>query len=125
MTTHPTPAERLLAILADEQAFESLPAEDVRAELASVGIDPAHCIAFDLKPGRQATAASGGDCRDDGRQAPAGFGHGNCIARPNLKRWHVDGSIVDGEVPVADELPRLRAGAGESEPPDDVVEPSL
>ncbi len=46
MTTHPTPAERLLAILADEQAFESLPAEDVRADLASVGIDPTRCIAF-------------------------------------------------------------------------------
>jgi hypothetical protein len=46
MTTHPTPAERLLAMLADERAFETLPGEDVRAELDAVGVDPARCIAF-------------------------------------------------------------------------------
>ena len=46
MTTHPTPAERLLAMLEDEQAFETLPADDVRADLDAVGVDPAHCIAF-------------------------------------------------------------------------------
>lgn len=46
MTTHPTPAERLLALLADDRALETLPADDVRAELDAVGADPARCVAF-------------------------------------------------------------------------------
>jgi len=43
---HPTPAERLLALLEDEQAFETLPAGEVRDELAGLGIDPSRCVAF-------------------------------------------------------------------------------
>ena len=43
---HPTPAERLLALLEDEATFETLPAEDVRADLEAVGADPARCVAF-------------------------------------------------------------------------------
>jgi len=46
MTMHPTPAERLLAMLEDEQAFESLPAEEIRADLDAVGLDPTRCVAF-------------------------------------------------------------------------------
>lgn len=46
MTIHPTPAERLLAMLDDEQAIETLPAGEIRANLDSVGIDPARCVAF-------------------------------------------------------------------------------
>lgn len=47
MTTHPTPAERLLAVLVeDERAVETLPADEVRADLASVGVDPARAIAL-------------------------------------------------------------------------------
>ncbi len=45
MTAHPTPAERLLAMLADEHAFEGLPAEEIRADLDAVGVDPSRCIA--------------------------------------------------------------------------------
>ncbi len=43
---HPTPAERLLALLEDEPALETLPADDVRAGLDAVGVDPARCVAF-------------------------------------------------------------------------------
>lgn len=43
---HPTPAERLLALLDDERAFEALPEDEVRKDLAAVGVDPGRCIAF-------------------------------------------------------------------------------
>jgi len=43
---HPTPAERLLALLEEEGALESRPAADVRADLAGIGIDPSRCVAF-------------------------------------------------------------------------------
>jgi len=43
---HPTPAERLLALLEDEQTVETLPAGEVRAELAGLGVDPSRCVAF-------------------------------------------------------------------------------
>lgn len=46
MSAHPTPAEKLLAMLEDEQAFESLPAEEIHADLDAVGVDPARCVAF-------------------------------------------------------------------------------
>ncbi|MDH3229529.1 MAG: hypothetical protein OEN55_07035 [Alphaproteobacteria bacterium] len=43
---HPNPAERLLALLEDEQAVETAPVDEVRADLDAVGVDPARCIAF-------------------------------------------------------------------------------
>jgi hypothetical protein len=57
---HPTPAERLLALLGDEAAFETLPADDVRDDLAAVGVDPARCIAL-------ARALAGGTDSPGGR----------------------------------------------------------
>jgi len=60
MTAHPTPAERLLAMLEDEQAFESLPAGEIRADLDAVGIDPARSIAL-------ARALAGGSGSPGGR----------------------------------------------------------
>ena len=42
MSTRPNPAERLLALLAGET--ETLPAEQVRGDLAALGIDPARSI---------------------------------------------------------------------------------
>lgn len=46
MTTHPTPAEKLLAMLEEDQAFETLPGGEVCEDLAAVGIDPSRAIAF-------------------------------------------------------------------------------
>lgn len=46
MTMHPTPAERLLAMLEEQGAVEALPAGEVREELAALGVDPARSIAF-------------------------------------------------------------------------------
>lgn len=43
---HPTPAERLLSMLEEAGAVESLPVAEVREELAVLGIDPARSIAF-------------------------------------------------------------------------------
>ena len=57
---HPTPAERLLALLEDETAVETLPAADVRNGLDAVGIDPTRCIAF-------ARALAGGTGSPGGR----------------------------------------------------------
>ena len=46
MITHPTPAERLLSMLEEEGAVEALPANEVREELAALGVDPARAVAF-------------------------------------------------------------------------------
>lgn len=46
MMMHPTPAERLLSMLEEAGAVESLPVAEVREELAVLGIDPARSIAF-------------------------------------------------------------------------------
>jgi hypothetical protein len=46
MSMHPNPAERLLSMLEEAGAVESLPVADVREELAVLGIDPARSIAF-------------------------------------------------------------------------------
>ena len=43
---HPAPAERLLSMLEEDHLVEALPANEVRAELAAFGIDPARSIAF-------------------------------------------------------------------------------
>ena len=46
MSMHPTPAERLLSMLEEEEAVEALPVAEVHEELAVLGIDPARSIAF-------------------------------------------------------------------------------
>lgn len=55
MTMHPTPAERLLAILEQDSAVETMADDEVRAELSALGVDPAGSIAF-----ARALAAGGG-----------------------------------------------------------------
>jgi hypothetical protein len=54
MNLHPTPAERLLSMLEDEDGLDSRPAEDVRGDLAALGMDAAASVAF-------ARALAGGD----------------------------------------------------------------
>lgn len=46
MSAHPTPAERLLAMLDDPGSIESLPAPEVRDDLAALGIDAGPATAF-------------------------------------------------------------------------------
>jgi hypothetical protein len=46
MGMHPTPAERLLAMLEEDGIVESLPASEVYEGLAALGVDPARSIAF-------------------------------------------------------------------------------
>ncbi|MEN8195195.1 MAG: hypothetical protein ABFS30_01620 [Pseudomonadota bacterium] len=46
MSTHPTPAERLLSMLEEKGAVEVLPVGEVHDELAALGVDPARSIAF-------------------------------------------------------------------------------
>jgi hypothetical protein len=46
MITHPTPAELLLSMLEEEGAVEALPANEVREELAALGVDPARSVTF-------------------------------------------------------------------------------
>lgn len=46
MSARPTPAERLLALLDDPDAVESLSADEVRADLAALGIDAGLATAF-------------------------------------------------------------------------------
>lgn len=46
MITHPTPAERLLSMLEDGRAVESLSANEVREDLTTLGVNPARSIAF-------------------------------------------------------------------------------
>ena len=60
MTTHPTPAERLLSMLEDDRAVEALPAGEVREQLAAFGVDPARSISF-------ARALAGGGDSPGGR----------------------------------------------------------
>ena len=46
MNMHPTPAERLLSLLEEDGAVETLPVAELHEELAVLGIDPARSIAF-------------------------------------------------------------------------------
>ncbi len=46
MITHPTPAERLLSMLEEDGALETLPAGEVQDGLAALGVDPARALAF-------------------------------------------------------------------------------
>lgn len=46
MNMHPTPAERLLAMLEDDASVETLPSREVRDGLAALGVDPARSISF-------------------------------------------------------------------------------
>jgi hypothetical protein len=46
MTMHPTPAERLLAMLEEDASVETLPAQEVRDGLAALGVNPARSISF-------------------------------------------------------------------------------
>lgn len=43
---HPTPAERLLSMLEEEDAIAALPAEDINRELAAFALDPSVSVAF-------------------------------------------------------------------------------
>lgn len=43
---HPTPAERLLAMLDTDDSVESMPKRQVRKDLEALGIDPARSVAF-------------------------------------------------------------------------------
>jgi len=46
MALHPTPGERLLSMLEDEDALEALPAGEVQDGLAALGVEPARSVAF-------------------------------------------------------------------------------
>lgn len=73
MTAPPTPAERLLAMLDDPDAVESLAAEEVRADLEALGIDagPATAFAKRLAVSRESPAARLLGALDDAEEAKA------------------------------------------------------
>src|ERR1700736_4665067 len=50
---------------------------------------------------------------------------GDLVARPHLHRWNVDAFAIEHEVPMANELTRLRARGRKVEPVNNVVEPRL
>ena len=73
MTAHPTPAERLLAMLDDPDAVESLSADEVRADLKALGIDagPATAVVNSLAASRESPAARLLGAIDDAEDAEA------------------------------------------------------
>src|SRR3712207_1777610 len=88
-------------------------AEHLRRERVVVG----------LQPRRHLRRQLGGVA--DGRLRRAAGLEGDDVALADLVAGDVDASAVDRPVPVADQLARLTAGAGEAEADEDVVEAAL
>jgi len=66
-----------------------------------------------------------GDSGDEGRDAAAFVSDRDGVPGAHPVGGDVHAAVVDGEVAMVDELARLGSGAGESQAPDDVVEPTL
>src|SRR5215210_2504597 len=80
-------------------------------------------VVVGLEPGRNGDHVLDGVL--DGHQVPALLPDRDDVARFEYGRRDVVLAAVELEVPVYDELPRLRAAGGEAHPVDDVVHPQL
>src|SRR5205823_12807956 len=79
----------------------------------------------EVEPGRDAAALDRLERLVDAYDPLAVVLHRHHVSDLHLVAGNVDLAAVHPEMPVADELPGLGAGIGETEPEDDVVEPLL